>query len=228
MTVNRILLAVIPATIMIAAMMLMPGIERWLAAFGRTAQTKLMLGRIGLALPYITAAAIGTIFLFAANGAANIRAAGWGVVSGSVAAIFIAAIREAVRLASIAGNVPGGQSVFAYADPATMLGASVTFLAGVFALRVGLRGNAAFASSAPRRIRGKRAVHGEADWMKVQEAAKLFPDPGGIVVGERYRVDRDNVAALSFRADDPSTWGAGGKSPLLCFDGSFGSSHGIV
>jgi hypothetical protein len=23
-------------------------------------------------------------------------------------------------------------------------------------------------------------------------------------------------------------WGAGGKSPLLCFDGSFGSSHGIV
>ena len=64
--------------------------------------------------------------------------------------------------------------------------------------------------------------------MKVQEAAKLFPDPGGIVVGERYRVDRDSVAAVSFRADDPSTWGAGGKSPLLCFDGSFGSSHGIV
>lgn len=107
MTVNRILLAVIPATIMIAAMMLMPGIERWLAAFGRTAQTKLMLGRIGLALPYITAAAIGTIFLFAANGAANIRAAGWGVVSGSVAAIFIAAIREAVRLASIAWQRSG-------------------------------------------------------------------------------------------------------------------------
>ncbi|NTI26850.1 Ti-type conjugative transfer system protein TraG (plasmid) [Rhizobium rhizogenes] len=228
MTVNRILLAVIPATIMIAAMMLMPGIERWLAALGKTAQAKLMLGRIGLALPYITAAAIGTIFLFAANGAANIRAAGWGVASGSVAAIFIAAIREAFRLASIAGNVPGGQSVFAYADPATMLGASVTFLAGVFALRVGLRGNAAFASPAPRRIGGKRAVHGEADWMGVAEAGRLFPYAGGIVVGERYRVDRDSVAGVSFRADRRETWGTGGKAPLLCFDGSFGSSHGIV
>ena len=109
-----------------------------------------------------------------------------------------------------------------------MLGASTTFLAGVLALRVAMKGNAAFAKAAPRRIGGKRAVHGEADWMKVQEAAKLFPDPGGIVVGERYRVDRDSVAAVSFRVDDPSTWGAGGKSPLLCFDGSFGSSHGIV
>lgn len=34
--------------------------------------------------------------------------------------------------------------------------------------------------------------------MKVQEAAKLFPDPNGIVVGERYRVDRDSIAAVSF------------------------------
>ena len=33
---------------------------------------------------------------------------------------------------------------------------------------------------------------------------------------------------MSFRAHDPSTWGAGGNRPLLCFDGSFGSSHGIV
>ena len=34
---------------------------------------------------------------------------------------------------------------------------------------------------------------------------------------------------MSFRADRPETWGTGGKSPLLCFDGSFGRpSHGIV
>ena len=49
-----------------------------------------------------------------------------------------------------------------------------------------------------------------------------------MVVGERYRVDRDPGAEQSFRADDPETWGTGGKSPLLCFDASFGSSHGIV
>ncbi|WP_153367005.1 MULTISPECIES: Ti-type conjugative transfer system protein TraG [Agrobacterium] len=213
---------------MIAVVVFMPGIEHWLAAFGKTAQAKLMLGRIGLALPYATAAAIGTIFLFAANGTAAIKAAGWGIVSGNGVAILIAVLREGVRLAGIAGDVPAGQSVLGYVDPATMLGASTMFLAGVFALRVAMKGNAAFAKAAPRRIGGKRAVHGEADWMKVQEAAKLFPDPGGIVVGERYRVDRDSVAAVSFRADDPSTWGAGGKSQLLCFDGSFGSSHGIV
>lgn len=228
MTGSKVFLAVIPAAMMIAVVVIMPGIELWLAALGKTAQAKLMLGRIGLALPYATAAAIGTIFLFAANGAAGIKAAGCGVVSGNGVAILIAVLREGGRLAGIAGDIPKGQSVLGYVDPATMLGASTMFLAGVFALRVAMKGNAAFAKAAPRRIGGKRAVHGEADWMKVQEAAKLFPDPGGIVVGERYRVDRDSVAAVSFRADDPSTWGAGGKSPLLCFDGAFGSSHGIV
>ncbi|WWV85277.1 Ti-type conjugative transfer system protein TraG (plasmid) [Agrobacterium tumefaciens] len=228
MTANRILLAVVPATTMIAAVILMPGIEHWLAAFGRTAQAKLMLGRFGIALPYIAAAAIGTMFLFAANGAANIKTAGWGVVSGNVAAIIIAMIREAARLSGIAGSVPTDQSVLAYTDPATALGAAGPFLAGVFALRVVIKGNAAFASPAPRRVRGKRAVHGEADWMGVVEAGRLFPDAGGIVIGERYRVDRDSVAGMSFRADQRETWGAGGKSPLLCFDGSFGSSHGIV
>jgi len=64
--------------------------------------------------------------------------------------------------------------------------------------------------------------------MAMTEAARLFPEAGGIVVGERYRVDRSAVTDQSFRADDAETWGAGGKSPLLCFDASFGSSHGIV
>lgn len=129
MAANRILLAVIPTTIMIVAAIVMPGIEHWLAAFGKTAQVKLMLGRI-LALPYVMAAAIGVIFLFAANGAANIKAAGWSAVAGSIATILIAVAREIVRLASIAGSVPLGQSVLAYADPATMIGASVAFFAG--------------------------------------------------------------------------------------------------
>jgi type IV secretion system protein VirD4 len=213
---------------MVAIIVLMPGIELWLAAFGKTTQAQLMLGRIGLALPYVTAAAIGVIFLFAANGAANIKAAGWGVVIGCVATIFIAVLHEATRLANIADIVPSGQSVLAYADPATMLGAATVFLAGVFAMRVVLRGNAAFADAAPRRIRGKRAVHGEADWMSMVESRRLFPDAGDIVIGERYRVDRDSVSRVAFRADRRETWGAGGKTPLLCFDGSFGSSHGIV
>nr|MDX8306091.1 conjugal transfer protein TraG [Agrobacterium rosae] len=66
MRASRLVLTAFPATTMIAVVVFMPGIEHWLAAFGKTAQAKLMLGRIGLALPYATAAAIGTIFLFAA------------------------------------------------------------------------------------------------------------------------------------------------------------------
>lgn len=128
MTVSKLFIAAIPAAMMIVVVVFMPGIELWLAALGKTAQAKLMLGRIGLALPYATAAAIGTIFLFAANGAAGIKAAGWGVVSGNGVAILIALLREGSRLAGIAGDIPKGQSVLGYADPATMLGASTTFL----------------------------------------------------------------------------------------------------
>ena len=228
MTPSRLLLAIVPAAIMIAVTVLMPGVEHWLAAFGKTAQAKLVLGRIGLALPYAMAAGIGMISLFATNGAAGIRTAGWSVAAGSVAVILIAALRETVRLAGIADRVPAGQSVLAYADPATMLGAATALVSGIFATRVAVKGNAAFAKRSPRRMHGKRAVHGEADWMRMSDAARLFPESGGVVIGERYRVDRDSVAAGAFRADTPETWGAGGKSPLLCFDGSFGSSHGIV
>ncbi|QBJ16470.1 Ti-type conjugative transfer system protein TraG (plasmid) [Agrobacterium sp. 33MFTa1.1] len=228
MTPNRLLLAILPAAIMLAAMILSSGMEHRLAALGTSAQAKLLLGRAGLALPYLAAAAIGVVALFAANGSTNIKTAGVSVLAGSGVTTIIAIVRETIRLTGIAANVPAGQSVLAYADPATVVGAGLAFLGGVFALRVAIKGNAAFASGGPRRIGGKRAVHGEADWMKIQEAAKLFPEPGGIVIGERYRVDRDSVAAMPFSADDQKSWGAGGRSPLLCFDGAFGSSHGIV
>ncbi|MCV9999507.1 Ti-type conjugative transfer system protein TraG [Pararhizobium sp. YC-54] len=228
MTLNRLAPAVIPAAIMVLAVIATPGIEEWLATFGKTAHSKLVLGRIGLALPYAIAAGLGVMALFAANGSTQIKAAGWSVVAGSVAVILVAVLRETMRLAGLASSVPVGQSVLAYVDPSTGIGGATAILSGIFAMRVALNGNAAFSKPEPRRLRGKRAVHGDADWMSMTEAAKLFRDSGGIVIGERYRVDRDSVAAMSFRADAPETWGAGGRSPLLCFDGSFGSSHGIV
>lgn len=228
MTVNRLLLAALPAAFMIAAMLAMFGIENWLSGFGTSPQAKLMLGRIGLALPYAAAAAIGVMFLFATAGAANIKTAGLGVLAGASVVCIAAIASEGWRLHALADRVPHGQSVFAYTDPSAMLGACAAVFSGIFALRVAIRGNAAFAKAAPRRIAGKRAVHGEADWMKMGDALRLFPDAGGIVIGERYRVDKDSVVAMPFRAGDEQSWGAGGKSPLLCFDGSFGSSHGIV
>ncbi|MCM2471470.1 Ti-type conjugative transfer system protein TraG [Agrobacterium vitis] len=228
MTANKILLALVPPAVMIGIALTLPGIEQWLATFGKTAQAKLQLGRIGLALPYVASAAIALIFLFGAQGSVNIKSAGWGVAAGSGTVIAIAVVREGMRLSQFVGQVPAARSILSYIDPATMTGAAAALFSGIFALRVAVIGNAAFSRSEPKRIRGKRALHGEAEWMKLPEAGKLFAEDGGIVIGERYRVDRDSTAALSFRADKAETWGAGGKSPLLCFDGSFGSSHGIV
>jgi len=228
MTPNRILVGAIPAVAMLAIALTFPGIERWLSAYGTTDHAKLMLGRIGLALPYALAGACGVIFLFGTKGSINIKAAGWSVAAGGFGVIVVAGLREGSRLLAFAGQVPAGRTLLSYADPSTIAGSAVTLLAVFFALRVARMGNAAFARSEPRRIQGKRALHGEADWMTLQESEKLFPETGGIVIGERYRVDRDDPAATSFRAGEPSSWGRGGSAPLLCFDGSFGSSHGIV
>ncbi|MFK0278717.1 Ti-type conjugative transfer system protein TraG [Ensifer sp. NPDC090286] len=225
---NRILLFVAPAALMILSAVSITGIEHWLSAFGKTEAARQTLSRAGISLPYITAALVGVVFLFASAGAIRIKTAGWGVVVGDVATILIAALRETIRLSGLAHQVPVGKSIFAYVDPAMLIGAGSVAMATCFALRVALVGNAAFAKAEPKRIRGKRALHGEADWMKLADAEKLFSQAGGIVIGERYRVDRDSIAERSFRADNPDTWGSGGKSPLLCFDGSFGSSHGIV
>ncbi|WP_108610716.1 Ti-type conjugative transfer system protein TraG [Aminobacter sp. MSH1] len=228
MTANKLLLAGSAAALMLGACIGISGVETWLAGFGTSDAARLMLGRTGIALPYIAAAVIGVIFLFASAGASAIRAAGWGVAAGTVGVVAIAIAREAVRLSALADRVPAGRTILSYVDPATMAGATIAMICGGFAMRVAMRGNAAFAVATPRRIRGKRAVHGEADWMSLPAAARLFPDSGGIAIGERYRVDRDSVAAEPFRADARETWGGGGRSPLICFDGSFGSSHGIV
>ena len=228
MTASKLLLAVTPATLMIASLFGSTGAGDWLAAFGTNDGARLILGHVVLALPCILSATVGIIFLFAAAGAANIKAAGWGVVTGSTVAILIAMVRETMRLSMLTGHLPVGQSALFYADPASILGVLVALFSGLFGFRVAVIGNAAFARGAPRRLRGKRAVHGEAEWMSMQEAQRLFPDTGGIVVGERYRVDRDSVSAMAFRAYSKESWGAGGRSPLLCFDGSFGSCHGMV
>ncbi len=228
MTPKRVALFLVPFSVMVIATVATSGGEHWLSSFGKSGAGKLMLGRVAIVLPYALAAAIGIIFLFAAAGSTSIKTAGWGVAAGGAATIAIAAVREIARLQGLVDKLPPKQTILAYVDPATATGAVAAAMAVGFALRVAIVGNAAFARSEPKRISGKRALHGEADWMKLQEAANLFSDTGGVVIGERYRVDRDSAAALAFRAHNVETWGAGGTSPLLCFDGSFGSSHGIV
>ncbi|WP_136661431.1 Ti-type conjugative transfer system protein TraG [Nitratireductor sp. XY-223] len=228
MTATRVVLLVAPVGLMIAVCIGLTGAGTWLAQFGNSAGAQLTLGRIGIALPYVSAAALGVVVLFAARGAMAIKSAGLGVLVGAVGMITIAAMREVTRLAGFADAVPDGRRLIEYADPSTGAGAMLCLVAGMFALRVALRGDAAFATMKPRRVTGRRAIHGSAHWMAMPQARRLFGASGGIVIGEACRVDRDSVAGHTFRADDRQTWGAGGKSALLCFDASFGSTHGLV
>ena len=225
---NRLAWIFMSVALMMLAVIATRGAETWASALGTTAPARVMFGRIGIAFPYALAAAIGIVLLFAAKGSVHIKPAGWGVLVGGLGVMSLAIIREGVRLASFAAAVPPNRMVLSYLDPSSMTGTSLVFFATVFAIRVARLGNAAFGHTDPTRIRGKRALHGEADWMTLTEAARLFGNSGGIVVGENYRVDRDSTASQSFRADWPDSWGRGGRAPLLCFDGSFGSSHGIA
>ncbi|WP_298967130.1 type IV secretory system conjugative DNA transfer family protein [uncultured Roseibium sp.] len=91
-----------------------------------------------------------------------------------------------------------------------------------------MKGNTAFGVNWPKRISGRRAIRGENDWMDNATAAKIFPEQGSIVLGERYRVDKDSVTEVNFDPRHKETWGKGGKAPLVAFDQGFGSTHGIV
>ncbi|NLS21264.1 Ti-type conjugative transfer system protein TraG [Rhizobium sp. P40RR-XXII] len=73
--------------------------------------------------------------------------------------------------------------------------------------------------------RAKPGIFGDADWLPMPEVAKLFPSDGEIVIGERYRVDRDRVHKLPFDPNDHETWGQGGKAPLMTFNQNFDSTH---
>ncbi|MBS0984265.1 type IV secretory system conjugative DNA transfer family protein [Gluconobacter cerinus] len=74
--------------------------------------------------------------------------------------------------------------------------------------------------------------YGNADWLSLDSMKARFPGPspeyGGIVIGEAYRVDKDDVAKTPFEPADPKTWGKGGKAPLLIDPCTTGSTHGAV
>lgn len=136
----------------------------------------------------------------------------------TVAATF--AYRDVVRLGPWVAQY--GQSVtsaLAYVDHIV----AGSILAGLFACAGTMR--LSLVVRDPVKRAGSHAAFGDAAFMDMGTAAKIFPDDGAIVVGERYRVDRDGVHRLTFDPRDRSTWGKGGTAPLLTFDLSFGSGH---
>lgn len=205
----------------------MTGIEISIASFARTEEAYMLLGRIGLTVPYLAAAALGLMVLFFARGSLDVIWAGYGVLMGGLMVFAAAVLHEALRINSFSAQVQPG-ALLQYADLYSLGGATGALMVGLFGLKVGLRGNIAFGINRPKRVSGKRAIHGESDWMDNATATRIFPEDGGIVIGERYRVDKDTVMDVNFNPRHTETWGKGGKAPLIAFDQGFGSTHGLV
>jgi len=91
-----------------------------------------------------------------------------------------------------------------FVDMIAVVGAAMGFMAAAVAARI--------SSVVPEQVtRARRGTFGDADWLPMSAAARLFPDDGEIVIGERYRVDKELVHELPFDPNDPATWGRGGK-----------------
>ncbi|AFL55132.1 MULTISPECIES: Ti-type conjugative transfer system protein TraG [Sinorhizobium] len=129
------------------------------------------------------------------------------------------AVREFGRLApSVESGALSWDRALSYLDMVAVVGAVVGFIAVAIAARIST------VVSEPVK-RAKLGTFGDADWLPMSAAGKLFPPDGEIVVGERYRVDKDIVHELPFDPNDPAAWGKGGKTPLLTYRQDFDSTH---
>ncbi|MGN7751500.1 Ti-type conjugative transfer system protein TraG [Sinorhizobium sp. 22678] len=129
------------------------------------------------------------------------------------------ALREFGRLApSVESRVVTWDRALSYLDMVAVFSAIAGFVAAAVAARI--------STVVPEPVkRAKRGTFGDADWLPMSAAGKLFSPGGEIVVGERYRVDKDIVHGLPFDPNDRSTWGQGGKAPLLTYKQDFDSTH---
>ncbi len=125
------------------------------------------------------------------------------------------ALREFGRLSpSVESGALSWDRALSYLDMVAVVGAVVGFMAVAVSARI--------STVVPEPVkRAKRGTFGDADWLPMAAAGKLFPPDGEIVIGERYRVDKDIVHELPFDPNDPATWGQGGKVPLLTYRQDF-------
>ena len=135
-----------------------------------------------------------------------------------IVAVFYA-LREYARLAPlVATGTVTWDHALAFVDMIAVIGALVGFMAVAVAARISV--------VVPEPVkRARRGTFGDADWLSMAAASKLFPPDGEIVVGERYRVDKEIVRELPFDPNDRATWGQGGRAPLLTYKQDFDSTH---
>ncbi|QXC52976.1 Ti-type conjugative transfer system protein TraG (plasmid) [Agrobacterium salinitolerans] len=128
-------------------------------------------------------------------------------------------LREFGRLLpSVESGVLTWDRALSFVDMIAVVGTAMGFMVVAVAARI--------SSIVPERVpRARRGTFGDADWLPMSAAARLFPDDGEIVIGERYRVDKELVHELPFDPNDPATWGRGGRAPLLTYAQDFDSTH---
>ncbi|MBB4192988.1 type IV secretion system protein VirD4 [Rhizobium aethiopicum] len=129
------------------------------------------------------------------------------------------ALREYGRLApSVESGAVSWNQALSYLDVVVVIGVLVGFMAVAVAARI--------STAVPEPVtRAKRGTFGDADWLSMSATGKLFPPDGEIVIGERYRVDKEIVHELPFDPNDRATWGQGGKASLLTYKQDFDSTH---
>ncbi len=128
-------------------------------------------------------------------------------------------LREYTRLApSVRSGIVTWDEALSYLDLFAVAGAIFGFVIAGISARISV------VVSGPVK-RARRGTFGDADWLSMSDAAKLFPPDGEIVIGERYRVDRETVRDVPFQPDDKSSWGKGGSAPLLTYAQDFDSTH---
>jgi type IV secretion system protein VirD4 len=128
-------------------------------------------------------------------------------------------LREIARLSPyVESGALSWDGALSFLDMIAVVSAALGFMTAAVSARI--------SSVVPEPVkRAKRGTFGDADWLPMSAAARLFPEDGEIVVGERYRVDKELVHALPFDQNDPATWGRGGKAPLLTYKQDFDSTH---
>ena len=89
-------------------------------------------------------------------------------------------------------------TVSRYVDTFVIAGAIIGFALSAVCARLALPGRDGFR-------RAKSAVFGDANWMPMATAARLFPTDGEIVIGERSRVDQTRVKGIAFDPADRAT-----------------------
>ncbi|MEI2298756.1 Ti-type conjugative transfer system protein TraG [Ensifer sp. MJa1] len=129
------------------------------------------------------------------------------------------ALREFGRLSpSVESGALSWDRALSFLDMVAVVGAVGGFMAVAVAARI--------STVVPEQVkRASRGTFGDANWLPMSAAGRLFPPDGEIVVGERYRVDKDIVHEMPFDPNDAGTWGHGGKAALLTYRQDFDSTH---